>query len=485
MKIRIIVQILSLIVGCIGLFMLFPMIYSIIDNENTTFSFFVSFLLLSVVGWSIYFVLKSKQKDIDKNISIRDGFIIVTFAWIVTIISGTLPYLISGAIPDFTDAFFESASGFTTTGSSILSDIEKLPKSILLWRSLTHWIGGVGIVVIALSIMPILGVAGMQLFKAETPGPTTDKLSPRIKETARIIGIVYLIITTFIVILYLLVGMPIYEAVCHAFGTIATGGFSPKNASIGFYHSPVVEYTVILCMFISAVNFSLHYAAMKGSFKTYLKSEELKWFVLIILSSTLLISIFLIIENGKTIEGAFRSSLFYVVSLISTTGFGTEDYEKWNFGAQLLLITLMYLGGMVGSTSGGIKQIRFIVVVKLIYSEIKKHIHPQAVIPVRINGQPVDRKIAINILIFTLFYALISASAVIILCFDGVDITTSIGSVAATMNGVGPGIGLVGPVENYSALPAFAKWILCGCMLLGRLEIFTILVLLTPAFWKK
>lgn len=485
MKTKTIIQILSLIVGCIGLFMLFPMLYSVFTNENSSFSFFVSFLFLSGIGFSLYFILKSKQNDNDKILSIREGFFIVTFAWIVTILSGTLPYLISGAIPDFTDAVFESASGFTTTGSSILSDIEKLPKSILLWRSLTHWIGGVGIVVIALSVMPILGVAGMQLFKAETPGPTTDKLSPRIKETARIIGLVYLIITAFILVLYLLVGMSVYDAICHAFGTIATGGFSPKNASIGFYHSPLIEYTVVFCMFISAVNFSLHYSALKGSFKTYLKSEELKWFILIILSSTILISLFLIFENGKTIEAGFRSALFYVVSLISTTGFGTEDYEKWNYGAQLLLITLMYLGGMAGSTSGGIKQIRFIVVVKLINSEIKKHIHPQAVVPVRINGQPIDRKIAINILIFTLFYAFISASAVIILCFIGVDISTSIGAVAATMNGVGPGIGLVGPVENYSALPDFAKWVLCGCMLLGRLEIFTILILFSPSFWKK
>ncbi len=485
MKIKSIIQILSLIVGCIGLFMLLPMLYSIVSGEKTTFSFFISFLVLCGTGFSLYFVLKTQQKDNDKKLSIRDGFFIVTFAWIVTIISGTLPYLISGAIPNFTDAFFESASGFTTTGSSILTDIEKLPKSILLWRSLTHWIGGVGIVVIALSVMPILGVAGMQLFKAETPGPTTDKLSPRIKETARIIGFVYLIITAFILVLYLFVGMSFYDAVCHAFGTIATGGFSPKNASIGYYNSPLVEYAVIFCMFISAVNFSLHYSALKGSFKAYLKSEELKWFVFIILFSSLLISIFLFFDGNKTIENAFRSSLFYVVSLISTTGFGTEDYEKWNYGAQLLLITLMYLGGMAGSTSGGIKQIRFIIVIKLIYSEIKKHIHPQAVIPVKINGQPVERKIAVNILIFTLFYAFISAAAVIILCLNSVDIPTSIGAVAATMNGVGPGIGLVGPVENYSVLPDFAKWILCGCMLLGRLEIFTILVLFTPTFWKK
>lgn len=485
MNFRAIFQILSLIVGFIGLFMIIPLFYAIFNHEPTVGSFLISFLSLSASGFLIYFILKFKQKENERNLSIREGFLIVTFAWIVTILSGTIPYYISGAIPNFTDAFFETASGFTTTGSSILTDIEKLPLSMLLWRSLTHWIGGVGIVVIAISVMPILGVAGMQLFKAETPGPSTDKLTPRVKETARIIGFVYVLITAIILVLYLICGMPMFDAVCHAFGTIATGGFSPKNASIGFYHSPIIEYAVIFGMFISAVNFSLHYSALKGSFKSYFKSEELKWFITVITISSIVIALFLLIQNGEKIDDAFRHSLFYVVSLVSTTGFGTVDYEKWSYGSQLLLITLMYLGGMAGSTSGGIKQVRFVIVMKLIYAEIKKHIHPQAIIPVRINGQAVDRKIAVNILIFTLFYALVSVLAVIILGFSGVDVATSIGAVAATINGVGPGIGLVGPVENFATLPAVAKWVLCGCMLLGRLEIFTILVLFAPAFWRK
>jgi trk system potassium uptake protein TrkH len=482
---RIIIQILAAIIGYIGLSMLVPFVIAIFFHEKEYLSFLYSSLLLVIPGFSSYFLLKLTNKEEQTNLNIRDGFLIVTLAWIVTFFVGTLPYIISGAIPNFTDAFFETASGFTTTGASILTDIESLPKSILFWRSLTHWVGGVGIVVVAISVMPLLGVAGMQLFKAETPGPTTDKLTPRVKETARIIGLVYVLITFFIFLLYLICGMSLFDAICHAFGTIATGGFSPFNSSIGYYKSSLIEYVVIFCMFIPAVNFSLHYAALKGSFRSYLKSEELKWFVTTILASTLIISMFVFFQNHKPFEQAFRSALFNVVSLISTTGFGSEDYEKWSHGSQILLITLMYLGGMVGSTSGGIKQVRFVVVVKLIIAEIKKHIHPQAIVPIRLNGEAIDRKIATNILIFTLFYALVSVVAVVVLGFSGVDVATSVGAVAACINGVGPGIGLVGPTENYYILPALAKWVLTACMLLGRLEIFTILVLFSPTFWKR
>lgn len=482
---RIILQFLAAITGYIGLSMLVPFVLAIIFDEKEYLSFLSSSLILIIPGFGTYAYLKLTQKDENKNVNIREGFLIVSLAWIITFFAGSLPYLLSGAIPNFTNAFFETASGFTTTGASVLTDIEALPKSVLFWRSLTHWIGGVGIVVVAISVMPLLGVAGMQLFKAETPGPTTDKLTPRVKETARIIGVVYLVITLIILAIYLLCGMHLYDAVCHAFGTIATGGFSPFNSSIGYYKSPLIEYAVSFCMFISAVNFSLHYAVMKGSFKIYLKSEEFKWFVAIIFFSTILISIFVVLFNNKSPENAFRASLFNVVSLISTTGFGAEDYEKWSHGAQILLITLMYIGGMVGSTSGGIKQVRFVVVVKLVFAEIKKHIHPQAIVPIRLNGEPVDRKITTNILIFTLFYALVSVIAVMILGFSGVDVTTSIGAVAACINGVGPGIGLVGPTENYFLLPDIAKWTLVSCMLLGRLEIFTILVLFSRAFWRR
>ncbi len=478
-------QILGVIIGYIGLSMLVPLTLSIYFRDGMANGILLASVVTSLSGFSIFYFFKRQQSNAETTVSIRDGFIIVSFAWLITVLIGTLPYIFTGTIPNFTDALFESTSGFTTTGATILSDIEGLPASIIFWRSFTHWIGGIGIVVVTISVMPLLGVAGMQLFKAETPGPTTDKLSPRVKETTRILGMVYIVITLIIFISFWLGGMTAFDAVCHSFAAIGTGGFSTKNTSIAFYKSSLIEYIAIFGMFISAINFSLHYRALKGSFKDYFKSEELKWFASIILITTAIISVDIMLHNNESLADAFRKSLFNVVSLITTTGFGAEDYEKWSFGSQLLLVTIMYIGGMAGSTAGGIKVIRFALSIKLIYNGIKKHIHPKAILPIRINGTPVDRGILINVLIFTLFYAIVAIVAVISLGFLGLDVPTSIGAVATTMNGVGPGIGAVGPTENFGPLPDMAKWISCALMLLGRLEIFTVLVLFTPTFWRK
>jgi len=449
-------------------------------GENDFIAFIYTIVITFILG-SIGFVLTRKSDEIRA----RDGFLVVTFGWILFALLGALPFLFSGYIPSYTDAFFETMSGFTTTGASILTNIESLPHGLLFWRSFTHWLGGMGIILLSLAILPLLGVGGMQLFKAEVPGPTPDKLTPRIKHTAEVLWGVYVLISVVEAVLLKFAGMNWFDAVCHTFGTMATGGFSTKNASIGHYNSALIDSIIIIFMIIAGTNFALHYRVLRGNFKSYWHDKEAKFFIGIIVGATLLIGINVFQQSDSGLFKSVQDSLFQVVSIITTTGYGTADYEQWSTFSQIMLFLLMFVGGCAGSTGGGIKIIRSMILIKFGFNELKRLIHPQAVLPVRIGKMAIPREIVTNITGFFLFYMALFISGILVMSALGLDFVSAAGSVAATISNIGPGLGSVGPTDNYAQIPVAGKWVLSFLMLVGRLELYTVLILFSPAFWRK
>jgi trk system potassium uptake protein TrkH len=428
-------------------------------------------------------ILKSFIKR-PTELTVREGFLTVTLSWVILSLFGAIPFMVSGFIPSFTDAFFETMSGFTTTGASILTNIEALPRSLLIWRDMTQWLGGMGVIALAVAIFPYLGVGGFQLFKAEVPGPIKDRISPRISETARILWMVYLVFTIAQTILLMLGGLSFFESLCTTFGTLATGGFSPRNASIAAYASPYLHYIITLFMFIAGVNFSLHYWALKGKLNRYFKNSEFCFFGMIICIALGLVMVARWMGGEIFSEELFRISLFQTVSIVTTTGFVTQDYEQWPFVTHIILLALMFIGGCTSSTGGGIKNVRVLVLLKEMGSELKKLFHPHGIFPVRVGDKPVPENVVSNVVVFIALYMLIFLFGVLAMAALGSDIDTSIGAVAATLGNVGPGIGTVGPVDNYSHLPILGKWVLSFLMMTGRLEIFTVLVIFTRHFWR-
>ena len=427
-----------------------------------------------------YLTRNKKSKELKK----KDGYLIVTAGWIFMSIFGALPYIISGSIPDFSNAFFETISGYTTTGASILTDIEAVPNGILFWRSLTQWIGGMGIIVLALAILPFLGIGGMQLFVAEAPGITPDKLQPRIQETAKRLWFLYVGLTLAEAIALYVAGMGAFDAVNHSLTTMATGGFSTKNDSLQFAE-PVIQYIVIFFMFLAGTSFTLTYFALKRNFKKVFKNEEFKVYLSFTVVITLIVTITLLVVSDEPFEASFRDALFQVVSLITTTGFVSADYTSWAPFLSVIFFILLFVGGSAGSTAGGVKVIRHIVLFKNSFLELKRQLHPSAIMPVRISGQAVEQSIVYNVLAFIMIYILVFLVGVTLLSTMNVDFNTAFGAVATSLGNVGPGIGDVGPLDNFSEMPTGGKWLLSALMLLGRLELFTVLMLLSPHFWRK
>jgi trk system potassium uptake protein TrkH len=462
----------------LSVFFSLPLVFSVYYQDG------LQFIFASQMGGMILLslILRSFVKR-PTELTIREGFLTVTLSWLTLSLLGSIPFLVSGFIPNFTDAFFETMSGFTTTGASILTDIEALPKSLLLWRDMTQWLGGMGVIALAVAIFPYLGVGGFQLFKAEVPGPIKDKIAPRISETARILWVVYLFFTIAETILLMFGGISFFESLCTTFGTLATGGFSPRNSSIGAHPSPYIHYIVIFFMFIAGVNFSLHYWALRGKLGHYFKNSEFRFFGMMICIALGLIMAARWMGGEIFSEGLFRSSLFQTISIVTTTGFVTCDYEQWPFVTQIILLALMFLGGCTSSTGGGIKHVRVLVLFKEMGSELKKLFHPHGIFPVRLGGKPVPENIISNVVVFIALYTLIFFFGVLAMAGLGLDIDTSIGAVAATLGNVGPGIGSVGPTDSYSHLPILGKWVLSFLMMTGRLEIFTVLVIFTRHFW--
>jgi trk system potassium uptake protein TrkH len=420
----------------------------------------------------------------DDSIGKREGYLIVAFGWLTMVTFGALPYLFSGVTTNFTDAFFETVSGMTTTGASIFTDIEALPHGILYWRSLTQWIGGMGVIVLTVAIFPLLGIGGIELFVAEAPGPTSDKIHPRIRETAKRLWYIYVGLTAALGIILYFAGMTPYDAINHALTTMATGGFSTKNASMAHFDTPAIQYPIILFMFLAGTNYTVLYFSLKGRFHNVWRSDELRAYLLVVLLLGMIVTVAVQHATGHSWEKSFRDSLFQIVSIITTTGFVSADYTSWTPGLTMLFFILMFLGACAGSTSGGIKIIRHLVFFKNSLLEFKRIIHPRAIVPLKLNGKVVAPRIMTHIIIFLLLYMMLFVMSSIAVSVMGLDFDTAIGAVATSLGNVGPGIGKVGPVDNFAWLSWEIKLFLSFLMLLGRLEIFTILVLFTPYFWK-
>jgi len=476
-----VLHILGLLMTLNGFFMATLLPVSWVQASGDFSALLISAAINANLGMIIWYFTRSMKKELSK----RDGYLIVTLGWIILGITGSLPFLISGHISSFASAFFETMSGYTTTGASILDDIEALPAGIMLWRSMTQWIGGMGIIVLTVALLPLFGVGGMQLFMAEAPGPSGSKLHPKIGDTAKRLWIIYVLLTIVETILLKVAGMSWLDAVNHSFTTMSTGGFSTKNASVAAFNSPAIEYIITAFMLVGGINFSILYFIFKGVFAKVIKNEEFKTYIGIIVLFTLLISGTLYFGNNQGLEESFRHTIFQVVTIITTTGFSTANYALWSPFAYMLILFLMFTGGSAGSTAGGVKIVRHLIIFKNGYIEFKRLLHPRAVIPVRINDKSVEQSIVYNVLAFFFIYLFIFIMGALIIAMFGHDILTAAGASIACLGNIGPGIGRVDPSNNFAFFSEGAQIFLSFLMLLGRLELFTVLILLTPAFWKK
>lgn len=456
-------------------------IISLLYQEKDTMAFLYSALITAGTGSLMTYFIKPTDKVLAK----KDGYFAVTSIWLVFSLFGSLPFLIGQTIPSFTDAFFETMSGFSTTGSSILNDIEALPHATLFWRSMTQWLGGLGIAVLFLAILPSLGIEGRDLYVAEVPGPTHSKMAATFYSSARKLWLFYLSLTLLETVLLALGGMSVFDAICHAFTTMATGGFSTKQDSIAYWNSSYIQYVIIVFMFLAATNFGLCYAAIKGDVKKLLHDEEFKWFGIIVLIASAIIAVTLYFKDWGNAELCIRDSLFQVVTLMTTTGFATADYLLWPTLIGLILFILMFVGSCAGSTAGGMKLIRVVLLFKNSFTEMKRLIHPNAVINIKYNAKSVHPTIMTAVMAFFILFMIVFALGSIAMGFFTEDIATACSAVVSCMSNVGPGFGSIGPMSNFAHLSDPAKLLLTALMLIGRLEIFTVLVLFTKAFWKK
>lgn len=479
---RIVINILGILLILNALFMLACIPFSLYYQEGDLASILMSSFATGSTGF--FFWLTTKNR-LTKELKKRDGYLVVTSGWLIMSIFGMLPYLLSGSIPSVTDAFFETMSGFSTTGASTLSDIESVNKGILFWRSLTQWIGGMGIIVLTVAILPILGIGGMQLFVAEAPGISPDKLQPRIKETAKRLWLIYIGLTGVETLLLWAGGMTFYDAVNHAMTTMSTGGFSTKNASIAHWDSPFILYVIAGFMFLGGTNFTMTYFALHGNFAKVLKNEEFKTYALVTFSMVFLVTTTLAISSNESFSQALEHAVFQVISIITTTGYVNFDYTASIPFLMFVFFLMMFLGASAGSTAGGVKIVRHLILIKNGFLELKRQLHPAAVIPVRFNGNAVSRDITFNILAFIMVYITVFIFGMFFMSLLGADFETTLGAVATCLGNIGPGIGSVGPINNFAHLPDISKWFLAILMLLGRLELFTVLILFTPFFWRK
>lgn len=481
MNIRAVVKVLGFLMLVTAGCLVIPALVSLLYGDTDWIWFLVSGGIGAVVGGAMLLLMRSAD-----DLRVREGFAVVAFGWLCVGLLGALPYWLSGQIPSFTDAAFESISGFTTTGASILTDIESRSHGVLFWRAFSHWLGGMGIVLLAVAILPLLGVGGMQLYRAEVPGPVAERLTPRIRETAKLLWGVYVLLTVLEVAALMIAGMGSFDAICHSFATMATGGFSNHNASVGGYATPAVEWVIILFMFLAGANFSLHYLALTGKWRVYKRDEEFRFYASIIVAATLVIGgVLLSIHFYPSWQDTLRHTIFQVVSILTTTGFGTSDYLLWPPVAHALLLILMTIGGCAGSTGGGIKVMRVFILLRHAKLELKKMLHPRGVFNLWFNNRALSPSLQTNVLGFFLLYMVVYIAGVLILTFGGRDLVTSVGATAATLGNIGPGLGLVGPTSNYSFLMGWEKWLLVLFMLIGRLEIFTVLVLFMPGAWRR
>jgi len=475
---KIISRVLSLNLFLVGLAFLICIGVAVIYSEDIS-----PFVLSSVIAMMLSLTLFLYSRGLDKNKDLhkKDAYVTVTSSWLLLGLIGCLPYIFSGAIPAFVNAFFESVSGFTTTGSSILTDIEALPKSILFWRSFTHWIGGIGIIVLVIVILPSLKIGGYHLFTLESS--LQEKIKPRIKEIGKRLLLIYIVLTMIEIIFLLLGNMDLFDSICHAFGTVATGGFSPKNTSVANY-SPYIQYVIMIFMLLSGTNFIIYYFFVNGNFKRLRENEEYWFYLAVILIVGSVITASLYFTMGKAFEESFREAFFQTISIITSTGFATADYLLWPVFAWTLLFFAMFLGGSTGSTAGGIKMVRHLIFFKNIKILFYKFVHPNAVMQLKLNKKRLSTEANDSVVEFILMYFTVFVIGSLLLVFTGLDGETASSSAATCMAGIGPGIGTVGPANNFAHLPDVAKIILVLLMIIGRLEIYTVVLLFTKGFWK-
>ncbi len=480
---KIVLRIISYLLLIVCAFMLTVVAVAVSFSELTVAKAFSETIAVTVlVAGAFLFLTRSSSHS---HPSFKDGFLFVVGGWAIVALLGAMPFYLSGVIPSFCDAYFETISGFTTTGASILTEIQSLPRSILYWRSLTHWLGGMGIVVLTVAILPLLGVGGLQLVKAEAPGPTVDKITPRIAETAKYLWYIYLGMTVAETLLLMGGGMDFLDALTHTFGTLATGGFSTKNTSVAYYNSAYIDWVITFFMVAAGMNFVLHFRLLTGHASSLKNNSELKAYLLIFVTATIVIAWKLNLEVYPAFTDALRYSAFQVASILTTTGFATADYETWPHVTQAILFLMMFVGGCSGSTGGGVKVIRVITLFKQALNEMKYLIHPKAVFPLRLSGQVVRKNIVYAISGFFFLYMTIVLVVTFIVSLSGVDLLSSVATALATVGNIGPGFGVVGPTENYAHFSDPIKWTLSFAMLAGRLELYTVLVLFTPMFWKR
>ena len=482
MRWRYILSTVGILTLFFGLTMIFPLFFGLYYKDQSVIPLLKSLGITMIAGFSLFICFRGTKAEF---VTQREGMAIVAVGWTAVGLFGAFPFYIGGEIPSFVDAFFESVSGFTTTGSSVLTNIETMSKGLLFWRSFIQWLGGMGIIVLSVAILPFLGVGGMQLYKAEVPTPVPDKLKPRIRETAMILWKVYALISLAETIFLMIGGMNLYDALCHTFTTMPTGGFSTKNASVAHYNSAYIDAVIIFFMLLAGINFSLHYQMLKGKPLVFWKDSECRFFLGIVLLLTIIVSFNVYGTVYSKIGQALRYGAFQVVSIVTTTGYATADYEKWPAMSQLILLLCMFLGASAGSTGGGMKCLRVMLYLKYCYKELFALVHPHSVKHIKIGGKPVPDDVMRSILGFMGLYVGLFAFCSVLLAGMGVDFVTSFSAVAATLGNIGPGFGIVGPVENYAQIPYLGKWLLLWCMLLGRLEIYTVIIFLVPEFWRK
>ena len=472
--------------GCMGLSILLPVVCGLFYGE-TAVIFRLLEAIVIIVGLGLILHYAGRGGRNDEDLSHREGLAVVGIGWMIGCLAGALPYLLTGVLSSVPDAVFESVSGFTTTGATIFPDVEILPKSILLWRALTHWLGGMGIIVLFLAILPFLGVGGMQLYISEVSGPMGDKLKPRIKDTSIALWRVYLLLSLILLGLLLLGGMDFFNAVCHTFSTIASGGFGNWNSSIAHYQSPFIQWVLIIFMYLTGISYALHYHLFKGRWRHVLKDHELRLYTVTLLAAALIIAVYVHIYHNSRgdLELSLRNALFQVTSLASTTGFVTVDYSAWHGLPQFMLMLLMFIGGCGGSTSGGFKFMRVLLLLKGAYHELFRIVHPRAVRRMKLGSTIVQQDVLLAVSRYLVIYIVLFVVFSLLLASMGLDLTTVLSAVIACLSCVGPGFGIVGPVDNYSILPEAAKCVLALAMLLGRLETYAILLLFMPEFWRK
>lgn len=475
------INILSALIAIVGTTFLIPIVVALVYGETEVLFAFIVPMLCSWIFFILSRLILKKRKFV---VSIRTTFVVVASSWFLTSLFGMLPLYLSGCIPDFTDAFFESVSGFTTTGCTILSEIESLPRSINLWRCQTHWLGGMGIVALTVALLPLLGVGGFQLIKAETTGPEKGKITPKITTTAKLLWIIYLVFTVLEAVLLRIFGMDTVDAISHAFSTLGTGGFSSMNNSIGGYNSASIDVICTVFMFFAGVNFSLYYYAVTGRYSEIKDNSELKAYVSVFVVSALGIALFTMSQYGSIFK-ALRYSSFQTAAIITTTGFATFDYTKWPAAAQFFIFVLFFIGGCSGSTGGGIKVVRWVILGKQFNNEVKKLLHPHGVFSLQLNSQPANKSIVFSVVAFLFLYLMLVIVTTFVGCIGNLDLFTSFTTALSMVGNVGPAFGKLDPTCNYGWLPAFVKWWYTFAMIAGRLELYTFVIFFMPAYWKK